>query len=795
MGTKDEEFLQRLLATFKLEAEEHLQAISSGVLALEQSGHPADQEEILESVFREAHSLKGAARAVNLGHVEAICQPLESLLAAWKRRTLAPSPELFDVIYQALDILSGQIASPETVRSAADLSLTQELIERLEEPLKEAAASPEMRPAPAMPRASFSASEATAPPPPPPPPLPPPTPPPAVCPAGGEPLDVPKSMKTAEKRARMETVRIPAAQLDALLLQAEELISAKQVAGQRAADLRGEVARFSRWHKEWARIQSEVRGNGQPRQQPKLPTPAAAGGTSAKILEFLAWNETFLKSVESHLAHMAKRAEHDSRAISVMVNNLLEDMKKVLMLPFSALLEIFPKLVRDLCREQGKEVDLVIRGGEVEIDKRILQAIKDPLIHLVRNCIDHGLEPPEERSRQHKPPRGQIVIAISQRDSSKVEILIADDGVGIDPNRLRASAIKLGLISQEDAAGLTDEEARLLIFRSGLSTSPIITNISGRGLGLAIVMEKVEKLGGSISLDSQPGQGTTLRLLLPITLATFRGTMVRVGDQVFVMPTANLERVARVAYADLKTVENRETISLNDQAVSLVRLDDVLGIPRRATSNGDDPFLTVMVLSAAERRIAFAVDAVLHEQEVLVKGLGKQLSRVRNIAGATVLGTGQVVPILNVPDLLKSAVQATGAPVRAEAGAPPVEAGRRSILVVEDSITSRTLLKNILESAGYQVKIAVDGVDGFGQLQTEAFDLVVSDVEMPRMNGFELTAKVRGDKRLANLPVVLVTALASPEDRARGIDVGASAYIIKSSFDQSNLLEVIRRLV
>ncbi len=792
MGTKEEEFLRRLIATFKVEAAEHLQAISSGLLALEKSGHPADQAEILETVFREAHSLKGAARAVNLGHIEAVCQPLESLLAAWKRRELAPSLELFDVIYQALDILSGHISSPEAPRTAAEQSLALDLIGRLERPLKEPAASEEVRPALVMSLESLPEVGTITPLPEPLPPSVPPT----VYPEGGEQSDIPGTVKVAEKRGVTETVRIAVAQLDALLLQAEELISAKLVARQRATDLRDVAAGFGLWHKEWAKVQPEVRIVGQRREKRDgLRTGDVTMWPSTKLLEFLDWNENFLKSLESNLAQLAKMAEHDGHAIAVMVGNLLEDMKKVLMMPFSSLLEIFPKLVRDLSREQGKEVDLVIRGGEVEIDKRILQAVKDPLIHLVRNCIDHGLEPPEARSRRHKPPRGQLTIAISQRDSSKVEILIADDGAGIDASRVRASAVKLGLISPEEAARLSDGEARLLTFRSGVSTSPIITNISGRGLGLAIVMEKVEKLGGAISLESQPGQGATLRMLLPITLATFRGTMVRVADQVFVVPTVNLEGVARVKHYDLKTVENRETITLDGQAVSLVRLEEVLELPQRGKKNGDAPFLTVMVLSTAERRIAFAVDAVLHEQEVLVKGLGKQLSRVRNIAGATVLGTGQVVPILNVPDLLKSAVKATGVPVPVPAGVEPGEAGKKSILVVEDSITARTLLKNILESAGYQIKIAVDGIDAFTQLQTAEFDLVVSDVEMPRMNGFDLTAKVRADKRLAELPVVLVTALASNEDRARGIDVGANAYIVKSSFDQSNLLEVIRRLI
>ena len=252
----------------------------------------------------------------------------------------------------------------------------------------------------------------------------------------------------------------------------------------------------------------------------------------------------------------------------------------------------------------------------------------------------------------------------------------------------------------------------------------------------------------------------------------------------------------RVNHVDIKTVENRETLQLNGQAVSLVRLAEVLELPRPNASGPAVDRVPVVVLAAAERRMAFAVDAVLDEQEVLVKNLGPQLRRVRNIAGATILGTGQVVPVLNVPDVLKSAVRASAATVRlAATPVAPTEAPRKSVLVVEDSITARMLLKHLLEAAGYQVMTAVDGVDGFTQLRSGAADIVVSDVEMPRMDGFDLTAKIRSDKKLADMPVVLVTALESRQDRERGIEVGANAYIVKSSFDQSNLLEVIRRLV
>jgi len=477
-----------------------------------------------------------------------------------------------------------------------------------------------------------------------------------------------------------------------------------------------------------------------------------------------------------------------------MVANLLEDIKRALMLPFSSLLEIFPRFVRNLSREQGKEVDWIVQGGEIEMDRRILEEMKGPLIHLIRNCIDHGIEEPEERRRKKKSPRGTVTVAIAQRNGSKVEILVSDDGAGIDLAKVRAAAVKLSLLAPQEAAKLSDEQVLSFIFQSGVSTSPIITDISGRGLGLAIVQEKVEKLGGFVSLETVPHVGTRFRIVLPLTVATFRGILVRVAEHTFVLPTTNLEWVLRVSREEIKTVENRETIQFQGRAVSLVRLDNALDLSPKTPAGNPADKLPLVILRAAEKCMAFLVDEILNEQEILVKSLGKQLSRVRNIAGAAVLGTGKVVPILNIPDLMKSAARVVPAAkiVAVPAGAP---AKRKSLLVVEDSITARMLLKNILESAGYNVTTAIDGVDAFTLLKSEECDLVVSDVDMPRMNGFDLTAKIRADTKLSELPVVLVTALESREDRERGIDVGANAYIVKSSFDQSNLLDVILRLI
>ena len=498
-----------------------------------------------------------------------------------------------------------------------------------------------------------------------------------------------------------------------------------------------------------------------------------------------------MQELDARLSGLLAALHADRRTAGMLVDQLLEDTKTVLLQPFSTLLQTFPKMVRDISREQEKEAELVLNGAEIEIDKRILEQMKDPLVHLLRNAIDHGLEKPDVRLSHHKVQCGRITLDISQAEGNRVQILVTDDGAGIDAAKLREAAVKRGVISKEDADALDDHAALMLIFKSGVSTSSLITNLSGRGLGMAIVQEAVDKLGGRISIETKKGLGTTFRISLPLTLATFHGILLMEYGQYFAIPTANIEHALRIRREDVHTMENRETIMVNGTPLSLVRLGAVLGLEPGAGENR--PMLSVVVLNFGSQRMAFSFDSLLHEQEILIKGLGKQLSRVRNIAGATVLGSGKVVPVLNVADLLKSAVR-LGRQVSASS-AVKTETQRKSILVVEDSITSRMLLKNILASAGFDVHTSVDGAEAWIALKERQFNAVVSDIEMPRMNGFELTAKIRADAKLAELPVVLVTALESRADRERGIEVGADAYIIKSSFDQSNLLEVVRRLV
>src|SRR6266404_5293299 len=730
MSTNEDQFLQSLRATFKVEANEHLESIDAGLLALEKPITAQEQQPLVETVFRAAHSLKGAARAVNFVEVESVCQVLEDVFAAWKRRESTPSAQGLAVVHRALDAVSENISAPQS-QSDRPLSSHVQALRNIN--LTSVVAAEETI------RAETTAAE----------------------------LAPVSSSVAIDKTPVMETVRIGVAKLDARLLEAEEMLAAKLATTQRASDLRQLVDRLG----EWSKIQPQARALRQSLERPALLPGAASNASLKALVEFSEWNHDYFRSLESKVATLSRTAAQDNLLIGKLVDDLLEDSKKLLMLPLSTLSGFFQKLVRDLCRDQGKQAQLVIIGEEVEIDKRILEEMKDPLIHIFRNCVDHGLETPEQREQQGKEPRAKITLAVSPLNGNKVELVMTDDGAGIDIERVKEFAVKQGVISLEDAKGISDHDAVQLIFRADVSTSPIITQLSGRGLGLAIVREQTEKLGGLASVESVRHVGTTIRIALPIALRTFRGILVEAAKQLFVVPTAQVERVTRFKPEDVETVEGRETLALNGRAVSLARLADVLELSS-VDPNRDAPGATpVVIIGAGDKQIALAVDAVLDELEVLVKRLGKPLERVRNIAGATVLGSGRVAPILSVADLLKSAKLIASKATRFAEAKTPAEVEAKSILVVEDSITSRMLLKGILESAGYQVKTAVDGVEGFTTLRTARCDLVVSDVEMPRMNGFDLTAKIRADKKLAELPVILVTALETREDRERGIDV------------------------
>lgn len=760
MDKKDEDFLKRLQATFRIEAEEHISQLTSGLIDLEKTPKTENSSNLIETIFREAHSLKGAARSVGMKGIESICQVLESIFGELKNERITLIAEQFDTIHKAINAISKMVSSGDT-KMPTDNS---ELINQLHSIIEENQPIPIDKEQSSTNKNTFEATTAST-----------------------SPNETPvfTELLVEEKPIQIETVRIPTAKIDPLFLQAEQMIQSKIAAVQRTTELKGIVDFIGTWKSEIKKLDSR-----------------RSNENALQLKEVNDWNSEKINELEIYIAAVAHAVENDQRSLGRLIDDHVESMKSVLMLPVSTIIEGFPKFVRDLARSQSKDVEFIVQGKEIEVDRRILEELKDPLIHLIRNCIDHGIKKPLEQEPLNKSSHTTILLKFNATENHHLEIIISDDGVGIDLDKVCKAAIKTGVIDKDTLEKLNTHETLMLVFQSGISTSQIITDLSGRGLGLAIVREKVEKLGGSVSVESQPNVGTTFRLLLPLTLSTFRGILVRIGEHLVAIPTINVQRAVRVNQEKIKTVENRETVMIDGKILKAVNLLDALGFSNgnNSTSNKKNDSaahpntVQLLILIHADNRIAFIVDEILEECQILVKELGKQLNLVRNISGATVLGSGKVVPVINVSDLMKSAIR-TEIPISISKETENETATQSKILVIDDSITSRSLIKNIVESAGYLVETAVDGVDAFMKVQLGEFDLIVSDVDMPRMNGFELTTQIRKDKKLSELPIVLVTALESREDREHGIDAGANAYIVKSSFDQSNLLEVIKKLL
>lgn len=757
MEDKDRDFLQQIQATFRIEAEEHLKSFSVYLNDLEKAETAETRTDIIEQMFREFHSLKGAARSVGRKEMETVCQLLENLFSLLKRKKIEWIPAMLDLFYKSLDILLILVATGGSEQLQGGQHSLNVLISEIQAFIP-GIDKPEVITDPMLPVEDISSESSKTD---------------AV-------IDFPKN----GRQSITEAVRIPISRLNPLLLQAEEFIQSKIAFNQFVKDLNFIV-------KEIGGLKTNSQKLRVRKTMPSL----------AQWNEWQMGHELRLNNLEDHLTKITRAMEKEGYGFERMVDDHLEAMKQVLLLPVASLTATFPAMVREISRNLQKEIDFVINGSELEIDKRILEELKDPLIHLIRNSIDHGIGNGEERQLTGKSPEGKITLSFTAKESGIVEILVTDDGCGIDEAKVVKAALKAGILSEEVAEKLNRTEVLSLIFQSGLSTRKIITDLSGHGLGMTIVREKVEKLNGSISVESQSNEGTTFRILLPMTLTTFRGIMVSVGEFVCIIPTINVKMALRVRSEEITTVENHDTIRIGNNIIPVVSLADVLGIqehpfvnPRSQLNESlHSDLVRIVVLGYAEKRLAFRVDDVLEEQQVLVKGLGRLLNRVRNISGATILGSGKIVPVLNIADLMKSGIGASGS--RRETSDEEIVIKSGKILIAEDSITSRALLKNILESAGYQVTTAVDGLDAFTRAQSGDFDLVVSDVDMPRMNGFELTLKIKSDQKLNETPVVLVTALESREDRERGIEAGANAYIIKSSFDQGNLLEIIKKLI
>jgi two-component system, chemotaxis family, sensor kinase CheA len=811
----DDDFTKQLQEACRAEGQEHVQLLLASLVKLEYAGI-AEAPPLVEQSFRSLHNLKGSAHAAEFYTIESLCHPMEDIMSAIKSGNLAMNSQVIDLLLEGVGLVEvlfrdGDGAGAAYSTAAAGILSKLKVVlgassssSNLSSSSEEKGADQEEEDAPASvappPEAKAPISE------------------PIVASQAAQAVE---AAATGDRQANQETLRIPAQKLDALLQQAEEMLSLKALVRQNAVKLDDLRRSIDNEAKDWSKAAEDI---AQARSMINLMQAVPSGPQEQLAWEIISYSlkklDELLSDWPSTIRDLCRDLNDCSHSTNNAVDDLLDEAKGLLMNPCSSLFNGFPVLVRKLARQLGKQVEIDITGGDIELDKRILGELKDPLIHLLRNSLDHGIESPEERQAKGKSAKGSLHISAAQVDRM-VELRLADDGRGIDSSKVKASAVKQGILSQEEAGKLLAHEALRLIFKSALSTSSTITEISGRGLGLAIVEEKIQQLGGTIEVETVFGKGTTFVLRLPLTIATFRGVLVEVAGKTMAVPTTNIERVVLVSEDAIKGVDGTDTFLLDDGLVPLRSMQEMLRLPASFKKRSEGSQLTVGVVRAGSEKVGLIVDEVLGEQEVLVKSLGPVFAGVTTVLGVTVLGSGQVVPILNVVDMLRtfrdrrgrsSVLPEEGEPTggqsqsesavnggqtvskpqpRSNSGAT----GSANVLVVDDMVTARMLMRNILETAGFNVKTANNGAEAFALLQQEPFDIVVTDVEMPVMDGIGLTESIRADERLNSLPVVIVTNMASRQDRERGVKAGANAYFTKNSFDGNNLLDVIWKLV
>lgn len=792
------ELIKLLLETFKLEANEHINIIAKGLIDFEKDTDEVKRKNILEEIYRSAHSMKGASRAVNLSQIEKICQSLESCFSLMKKGELDPSPHVYDIFHSVINTIEMLLdeddeekPGPEIINKYVDL-LNNIQNYQSNTNQKSVSKDPEIENTPLEEKPivfneqkeesiDFSKNQTKQ--------------------SEEDALEIQEeeSLNTNEEQLKPErsksksstnTIRLSTKKVDTIYLNAEESLQIKLSHNQEVNQIKEISKDLSSMSKQWAIVYAEIMKIQQNKETSKALQNVIKGGVSFSAYENI--NESF-KSVHKKFSQLIDTSRYVTNTTQNILDTLVDEVKHLLMLPFSDLLSGFPRIVRELSKDMHKEVELEMTGTNIEVDRRIMEGLKDPLVHMIRNSIDHGIEKPEIRKNAGKSEIGKILISITQIDSNHVRIKIKDDGIGIDNNKLINKAIKSRVLTKEESTKLSEGEASKLIFKSGLSTSSIITDISGRGLGLSIVEENVEKLGGKVSVKSIPGQECIFTIEIPTTISKSQGLLVAIDEKKFIIPVSNIVETIRIKKETLKKVENKDTIQYQGNTLPLIKLADVLQI--NAEEKSSQKFIHLVIIESKNQRIGFIVNDIISEQEVLFKKLGYPLFKVRNISGVSLLGSGEICPILNNQDLVKTAQQTSASSISSSGKKAKGVSVQKSILIAEDSITSRLFIKNILEGAGYKVKATVDGREAFTALKQEKFDMLVSDIEMPRMTGFELTEAVRKDKALEDLPVVLVSSLSKREDQEKGIDVGANAYIVKSSFEQSNLLEVIKRLI
>lgn len=755
-----------LLELFSLEAEAQTQVLNEGLLALERNPTQADQ---LEACMRAAHSLKGAARIVGVDAGVSVAHVMEDCLVSAQEGRLRLHPEHIDALLQGTDLLM-RIATPGSDNvGPADIDAYVAHLNELMDPSG--------RVAPRAAPVEFDVSQLLLAP----EPLPEPEPllqPEPLAPVAAEPAPEPARRPQRLTESGERVLRVTAERLNSLL----DLSSKSLVETQRLKPYLMALHRLKRMQS------TSLRALDTLNEQLKVV------GLTHEVEEALNEARRVLSESQHLLSEQTAELDEFGWQTSQRAQLLYDTALACRMRPFADVLVGQERMVRDLGRALGKQIRLDIEGEKTQVDRDVLEKLEAPLTHLLRNAVDHGIESPEQRLLAGKPPEGTIRLRVSHQ-AGLLAVELSDDGAGVDLERLRRSIVERQLSTAETVAQLSEEELLTFLFLPGFSLRDTVTEVSGRGVGLDAVQHMVRLLRGAIVLEQTAGQGSRFLLEVPLTLSVVRSLVVEVADEAYAFPLAHIERMRDLLPDDIVQVEGRQHFWHEGRHVGLVAASQLL---QRPPSQSDDETLKVVVIRERDAVYGVAVERFIGERTLVVLPLDPRLGKVQDISAGALLDDGSPVLIVDVEDMLRSVDKLlnTGRLERIDRrNRHTAELTRKRILVVDDSLTVRELQRKLLINRGYEVAVAVDGMDGWNALRAEHFDLLITDIDMPRMDGIELVTLLRRDNRLQSMPVMVVSYKDREEDRRRGLDAGADYYLAKASFHDDALLDAVVELI
>ncbi len=803
--------LQEIMEDFLIEAFEMNEQLDQDLVELE---HNPEDLDLLNRIFRVAHTIKGSSSFLNLNILTHLTHNMEDVLNRARKGEIKITPDIMDVVLRSIDLMKTLLVTIRDTGSDTNngkeneieeavkqlQAITSQNLEGTKEGTKEAPKKENQEEAKEEIKEENKENKAKA-----------PT---AESLASDNPLaDEPDLDYTNMSAEEVE------AEIERLLNKRQEADKERRAQKKQEAKPKQEVAPKTETPKT---------------ETPKTETPKAPKTeTKTKAKADTEENKALSIGVEQTVRVDVRRLDHLMNLIGELVlgknrliriygdveerydgEKFLEELNQVVssisavttdlqlavmktrMQPVGKVFNKFPRMVRDLSRELGKSIELIIEGEETELDKSIVEEIGDPLIHIIRNSCDHGIEPLEERRRLNKPETGKVQLS-AYNEGNHIVIKISDDGKGLDPVMLKEKAIEKGVISERDAEGMSDREAFNLIFKPGFSTAKVVSNVSGRGVGMDVVKTNIEKLNGIIEIDSEVGVGTTQKLKIPLTLAIIQALLVGVQEEYYAIPLSSVLETVRISQDEIYTVDGKSVLRLRDEVLSLVRLSDIFKVDAILESNSD---VYVVIIGLADQKIGVIVDYLIGQEEVVIKSLGYYLKNTRGIAGATVRGDGKITLIVDVGammDMAKSIkVNITTLMNESENTKSKNSPSDYIVLAIDDSSTDRAIIRKCLKPLGITLLEASNGLEGLEMLKNgdKTPDAILVDIEMPKMDGYTFASEVRKYNKFKNLPLIAVTSRVTKTDRMRGVESGMTEYITKP-YSGEYLTTVVKRSI